>query len=845
MRAAPRVWAAIAAAAIFTSTIERADAVSDTAASIAAFSRNGEPMVALEPLAAALGWKVVRLARGARFLGEDHVFAIKAGSTAIREDDDVRAHFGAPPVELGGHLYLTANDAARLFGVRAVRADAAVEFQPFTQLNSAVRIVELPRPPARPRALALADGLSVAVDGTAIGARAVDRGHDAQPLVAIEPLAGALGWQFVRLQNGARLLGEDHVLAITVGSKAIRENGDVRGVFREQLIDRGGHLYLGASDAARLFGIRVTRAKSTLDFLRPVQLGGDMQVAEVPRPPTPRPRPTPRNLRRVEADSSAVANAGRVLLSLDRTGSTKLVRLTSDTRGGFVQTHVESSGLGQLGVPTGTVTVGSEEKHVSIGIINDPLSGLILRGSVLQGIALHQTRLLRNQFAGRRYTDGRTIAGEVFELPDSHGADTLAVLSQNGAYDQTIFRRFRAWRKPWGEFSREFLIGSRGVGIGFGARTKGRTFLESTLTYATRGLPLGPNDAPLSLSLGRELSPATTVVGGFYTTPQQPLGPFLAMSTRSRDILASVSVSNRSISTSLAYQTPNANFQVYSVPGAQWTSGMQGTLYLPGAVIDAQSSNALGSHDASIQLRTARRGLNFIGGIGFPSGGRPGPITGISIPVSRMVAIEGSLRPSASGPYTLRLSLATTIGARRPPSPPKVAATVQVNAPGALPAMRLFVDGFPQRKFSTATTSIDVARGLHTFAVESLDGTYGSMETPVRIESAGDTVALSLWPVRSLNGRVRLEAGTTVPVDFNLANIVIVIQPGELTAETSGDGAFIFPKQPMSPDSTIRVDPGSLPRELRSAEAIPLGEGTVELRLLPGLPIEHQIFKAK
>ena len=844
MRSA-RVWAAIVAAAIFTSTIGRADAVPGTAASIPAFSRNGEPVVALEPLAAALGWKVVRLPRGARFLGEDHVFAISAGSTAIREDDDVRATFGAPPIELGGHLYLSANDAARLFGVRAVRTDATVEFRPLTQLNGAVRIAEIPRPAAPPRSLVLVDGLEVAVDGTSIGAHAVDRGRDAQPLVAVRPLAAALGWKFVPLQNGARLLGEDHVLAISVGSKAIRENGDVRGVFREPLADRGGHLYLAANDAARLFGIRVTLAKRTVDFLRPVELGSDMQVAEVPRPATPRPRPTPRNLRRVEADSSSVANAGRVLLSLDRTGSTKLLHLTSDTRGGFVQTHIESSGLGQLGAPTGTVTVGSEEKHVSIGIINDPLSGLILRGSVLQGIALHQTRLRRDQFAGRRYTDGRTVAGEVFELPGSGGADALAILSQNGAYDQTILRRFRAWRKPWGEFSRELLIGSRGVGIGFGARTKGRTFLESTVTYATRGLPLGPNDAPVSLSLGRDLSPATTVVGGFFTTPQQPLGPFLALSTRSRDILASVSVSNRSISTSLAYQTPNANFQIYSVPGAQWTSGMQGTLYLPGAVIDAQSNNALGSHDGSIQLRTARRGLNFIAGIGFPGGGRAGPITGISVPIGRMVAIEGSLRPSASGPYTLRLSLATTIGARRPPSVPKVAATVQVSAPGVLPVMRLYVDGFPQRKFSTATTRIDVSRGLHTFAVESLDGSYGSTETSVRIESPGDSVALALWPERSVNGRVRLDTGTTVPVDFNLANIIIVIQPGDLTAETSGDGAFIFPKQPMSPESTIRIDPGSLPRELRGAEAIPLGEKSAELRLLPGLPIEHQIFKAK
>lgn len=703
-----------------------------------------------------------------------------------------------------------------------------------------------PAPAARRRSLAAADGADISLDGAALGTRAVERGHDAQPLVALEPLAAALGWQFVRLQSGARLVSEDRTLVLNIGARMIRDNGELRPTLREPLIDRGGHLYLAATDAARLFGIRVSRNNSTIAFYRPTQISSPMQVVELPRQPTPRPKPTPRTGRRMSDEGpGSMSNAGRFLLSLDRIGGTKLLHLTGDTHGGFMQTHIDSTGLNQLGPPTGTVTIGTEERHVSMGLIPDPLAGIIMRGGVFQGIDFHQKALRRDQFAGRRLLDGRTSAGEQIVLPDNNGSDTIAFLSQNGTFDQTILRRYRVWRKPWGQFSRELLIGSRGAGIGFDARTKGRTFFEGIASYATRGLPLGPNDAPISVAVGHELSRATTVVGGFYTTPQQPLGPFLAASTRTRDMLAAVSITNHNVTASLSYQTPTANFQVYSAPGIQRSSGFQGTVFLPSVTIDAQATSSLGSHDASLEVRTLRHGINFIGGVGVPNGGKPGPIAGISVPVGKMVAIEGSLRPSAVGPYTLRLSLAANIGARRPPSAPTLPAAVHLEAPGPLAPMRLFVDGIPVRKFSAADTTVNVTRGPHIFAVESVDGAFGSADARADIEAAGDSVALALWQERSVTGRLRLDPSASAPPDFTLGSIILVIQPGDITAETSADGSFIFPKQPLAPDSTIRIDPGSLPRELIGADPVPLEEGPMELLLLPGVRVERQIFKSK
>ena len=457
------------------------------------------------------------------------------------------------------------------------------------------------------------------------------------PLVALSPLAHALDWKVARTSSTAVLSGHDRQLILTIGLRTVGENGDPHAMFAEPPLDRNGQIYLSAHDAARLFGLSLTTS-GKLVFHRPQDLSSDTQISEIPVSPTPHPTATPRaNRTNGNGGDGATANAGRVLLSLDRIGSANVLNIQSETNGSFLATRLNSSGVNQLGPPDATVIVGDAKRNASIGYISDPLAGLIFGGGVYEGVDLHDGTAGHDEFIGRRLDDGYSSFGMVLSDPHDGTSDTLDVLTHGSSYAEMLLRRFAVWHAPWGDYTREFIIGSRGFGMGFGARTRGRTFVETAITYASPGLPLGPNDAPIRVDLGHQLSDATTVVAGFEETPQTPLGPFVGVSTHSQNFVAGISATNHEISGSLAYHTANGDVQGYTVPGVSRASGIEGTYYFPAITIDAQSYSSLGDSESYIEARTNRPGLNLVTGVGLPSGGRPGPIAGLSIPVSHML----------------------------------------------------------------------------------------------------------------------------------------------------------------------------------------------------------------
>jgi hypothetical protein len=205
-----------------------------------------------------------------------------------------------------------------------------------------------------------------------------------------------------------------------------------------------------------------------------------------------------------------------------------------------------------------------------------------------------------------------------------------------------------------------------------------------------------------------------------------------------------------------------------------------------------------------------------------------------------MLSVEGTLRPSASGPYRLHLGVAATIGRRRGATEPMVPANVRLEGQSARP-VRVYVDGTPAGTRSSSAFTIQVTRGTHRFSAESVDGSEGSQETAVNVEAAGDTVSLSLFPEHAVQGHVTLAPTAIVPSDFSLAGITVLIEPGDIAVQTNPDGTFFFPRQPIPQDATIALDPASLPHELRPGPARSLSDD-VELAILPGLPVERQTF---
>jgi hypothetical protein len=356
-------------------------------------------------------------------------------------------------------------------------------------------------------------------------------------------------------------------------------------------------------------------------------------------------------------------------------------------------------------------------------------------------------------------------------------------------------------------------------------------------------LPLGPNDAPVNVDIGRELSTATTAVAGLATGPRQPLAPFVGISTRAHGLLASASISDRTVTASVAYQSANASLQAYSVPGPQRAAGVQGVLAFPGAVLDLTATSAAGNRDAALTLRSVRRGLNVIGGVGFPSAGHVAPIVGLSVPIAPLLMLEGTVRPAGATAHAVRLGIAMGIPARRKPSIPTVDAVIRID--GDAPArLRLFVDGVPSQLAAAPVAHVAVTRGPHVFAVETDDGTRGSPDVAARIDAPGDGATLPLWPFRIVRGRVIASDRAVWSPEASFAGITISIAPDGATVETAADGTFIFPKLPLAPGATIEVAAGSLPRELHAPDRQPLPDGDVTLVLGPGLRVERRTFPA-
>ncbi len=690
------------------------------------------------------------------------------------------------------------------------------------------------------RAAAPVRALQVTLDGAPLGPVGVEQGTEA--LVALSPLAGAAGWHFVRSAVGARLTGEDTTRLLTVGSRTIREDGDSKPVLRAPLAERNGTLYVAADDAARLLGLQIRHDRGIVAFSRPRQIGSTASVVEVPRPAAAYARATTSASRMAVAEAaSAGANAGRIVFSLERAGGFTQLLLTSETHGSYLHTFVSSSGIGTFGTPSASVTLGSATRNVALGALANPLGGLVMRGGIYDGLTLENG--FHEAFAGRRLDDGHDVVGLGSGDPLHGGSNTLAVVTQDGAYDQTIFRHYTVQRTPWGETAEELMVGDRGEGVAYAARTAGRTFLESNVAFTRGELPLAPDDAPISIDLGRELSSATTVTAGFAKFAGQALSPFAGISTRARDLVASLSLTDRSVTTALSYRTPVLNVQAYAVPGTQRTDGIQASAFLPSATLDASMTNNGGVRDDALELRTVRPGLNFVGGIG-ESDGKMGPIVGVSVPLGRAFALETAIRPDNGARRAIRFSLAMAVPGRRPKAIPTVAAAVHVDraAPNGA-QLRLFVDGFPARTFAGTAVAVPVTFGSHVFAVESVDGASGSRDTTVAIAAAGDSVELAVLPERAVFGRVSLADPSLVGPDFSLAGIPVVIEPGDIAVDTDADGAFVFPHQPLPPDATIGVDPGALPRSLRAAERIPLGAGAVRILLAAGLKVEEQTFR--
>jgi hypothetical protein len=688
--------------------------------------------------------------------------------------------------------------------------------------------------------------LPVSLDGKPLGAIAVAR-PGLQPLIEVETLATALQWRVTIGPTGTDLDDGTGKRTLHAGSRSIQEDGTNVEVFDEPPTLRNGHLMLVLSDALSLFSID---GSYTTTLVRLTTTGSSQSSAfaatEVPKAVVASPTPVPLVTPAPAVGSPFEPGLADISLSLDADGSQRFYRIGLASNTSVLHANVNSAGIQTLGSPDGTITVGGTMRNASIGQLADPVGGIILPGGGFEGAtwfsrtAQYATTLI----AGRR-DDGRTMIGIERTRPNSSDSDTIAVISNNGTYEQTILRHAHTTAPKWGSLTEEILASERGVGAGLSAQTRGRAFLQSTLTFVTGGLPIGPNSAPVNIAAGYNASVATTFTAGFYTARGTSLSPYVGIQTGTPTLRLFANATPHLITTGLSYFGSIGNAQLLFEPGNERLVELQSQLRVHDLEADILAASQSSSSQTDIEFQTIHPGINLVAGFAAISGGHSGPVIGISVPVSRSLAFEVSERPGSIGRFATRFSVHAGLPPRRPHIP-QYPLTVMVDGTGATTPLRLLVDGIPTGNFTGAIrqATITLARGPHDIYAETLDGASGSPSRHLTLTEA-TSANLTLFPERIIRGRIRF-TGTPaeIPPDASLAGIKLRIEPGGIVAESDAGGNFLFPRQPLDPHAILAVDPDTLPRGMDAPEPIDVGQTDTPLDL-PIAPrrIERQVFK--
>ena len=687
--------------------------------------------------------------------------------------------------------------------------------------------------------------LSVTLDGRSLGAIAISR-PGATPLIEVGALATALKWQVTITPAGANVDDGSGLRALRVGSRFIREDGTDVETFDEPLVERNDRLMLAFPDALSFFSINGSFTATTIMLTGAVVSQTDIfTTKEVPEPINTRPKPKPAATPAPTFGSPFDPGLADMSVSLDLDGSSRFYRLGLASNTNFIHAHVNAAGIQTLGPPDGTVTLGAPTRNASFGEQADPLGGLILPGNGFEGGTLFSRNgdVATSFVAGRR-TDGHTIIGVERALPGSNKSNTIAVVSQNGVYNQTVFRHAASYKPSWGSLSDEWLASERGIGAGVSAQTHGRTFLQSTLTFATGGLPVGINDAPVNIALGRNLSPATTVTSGFYTARGTPFAPYVGVQTSGSNLRLFANASPNVFTAGVSYLGPIGNVQLLTQPGINRLLELQSQLRFHHLEADINVATQSTSSEADVELETTHSGINLVTGFSTLSGGRSGPILGVSVPVSRSLALEVSERPGSIGKYALRFS----VHAGLPPRRVRVVMfplTVGIDGPGDAAPLRLLVDGIPTGQLGAGIrqATVKLTQGQHDVFVETLDGTSGSPSHSITM-TAATTLQVTLFPERVIRGHVRFNAtAAEIPPDASLSGIKLTVAPGGIVVDADADGNFLFPRQPLDPEAVLSVDQDTLPRGFEAPAPIRLGDAqnTIDVPLTPRR-VERQVF---
>ncbi len=661
-------------------------------------------------------------------------------------------------------------------------------------------------------------------------------------LVDLGALARALGW---RLQSAGKLIelsGEGRPLELTAGSTRVREGRfeDAPLSVAPSVVD--GTVYIALADVAGLFYVRTKLEGNRLRVSTATIDADAVTVTEVKLPPQP--SPTPAKIA-APPPPAPQQQAASISLALNELGSQRFFQFGITSNVPTLRSNLVMLDSNQLSPPSGSVTVGPLARNLTFGTNTDPLSGIILRTGSLSGVDAYDRNSGTDVVAGRRNA-GQNLVG--WSRRRGTVSESVAMLMTDGRLDQVLARRTYETRHTWGEVDRELLVGTKGAGAGIYVRTNGRTFYEGTATFATRGLPLQNNDAPLQLDIARRLSQNVTLRAGFIAGYALKAVPFTSISARDRDMTFSASLGGGDSQIGAAYVTNRFSGQLFVGGGIGGRSTfLSAATSLGPLTVNLQSLETASSRDTTLELQTQGRAVNLLAGVEDVGSTKMhvGPVVGLSVPLFSGLAAQVAFNPTAAGD-NIRVGLVASFKARNRPTirSDRVVLTVS-NGEGAGP-LTLAVDGAPGKTFTGSTLVADITDGPHVISVETADGSRGSPDVRLDVHR-GAALTVALVPVRTVRGHVRIDApAAEIPDYFSLAGTTVLLQPWGQIATVDANGSFVFFNLAIDPGSTLVVDPNTLPPDLKMLAAVPVPDsGPAELVLVPTKKIEQHYFPAK
>jgi hypothetical protein len=659
-------------------------------------------------------------------------------------------------------------------------------------------------------------------------------------LVALEPTLDALGFAHTTAGNDRIVVVAGSAFTLTPGSHIVRQDGTeaLQLVYAPIVRDR---MYVDPLDLGRLLGVDVVVDGTRVSVAMDQPAGADATVDEVPIP-----RRHDADTRYASADAmpapaatpAPVAFAGRIGVTLLNTAGNQSSLLSLQGAGGTVRGSIAAQSDGGASSLDGSIFLGDQHRSTTVGSIADPLGGSVFQSSGANGVALAREDGHLNYVDALRTNGVRTYA---FEDRQLHGSSEFALLQGGGNRQALVGKRYNGARGAF-VYSADAWVGTAGAAAGVTAKTTGRLFVAGTAAIASGALPLQTGDAPRELSLGYKLTPALTLSGGEVSALGIPLTTFGAATLRTGIGSFGISQSRAQTTFTASAITP-VRFLALDfnrTDGSSSGSLNAGAALHRGAIEAAGQLSSDGSGDTTLQWRAARTGPSFVGGLErvWSDGiSRLGAVVGVALPIFGGLSVEAAIHPLLHG-NGLRITLVQDVIKHK--RVPTDHLTLHVGEP--IGTAQVWVDGAPFARIKSSDATVDVPAGSRSLSVRTLDGKLGSPTVNLTGRTTAP-IALPMWPIRALRGRIVVEGGNPIDALVSLEHTIVTLESSEVVTESTADGVFEMQPQPIPPSAVLRIDENTLPDAFSAGPAVAVpADGEIVLTVHARRTVERKSF---